>query len=181
MKELQQAVGDGKLIVAKDSFHGGSEALVNTIFPLDTFCSCYSCNWSSTHPVEPFRGSSSTYAEVCQTQILEAIRLGQRGQVVLLHGEVNQAISPNHPKALAADFEFSLAAFLIASSETSFFGYSNGWYYNGTKWHAEYDRKLGAPVGLAEQGAGSANMSWSRAFASGTTVELDVLRRTATI
>ena len=40
MAELQEAVGDSKLIVAKDSFQGGSEELVNTIFPLDTFCSC---------------------------------------------------------------------------------------------------------------------------------------------
>ena len=181
MVELQEAVGDGKLIVAKDSFQGGSEEQVNTIFPLDTFCSCYTCNWSSTHPVEPFRSTASTYADVCQTQILEAIRLGQRGQVVLLHGEVNQGISPDQPEALAADFEFALAAFMIASSETAFFGYSNGWYYNGTTWHPEYDRKLGAPAALAKQGTGTANMSWSRAFASGTTVELDVLRRTAAI
>ena len=130
------------------------------------------------HPVEPFR-KSATYAEVCQTQILEAIRLGQRGQVVLLHGEVNNAV--RDPAALAADFEFALAAFLIASSDTAFFGYSDGWYYNGTTWHPEYDRTLGAPTALAKQGAGTANMSWSRAFASGTTVELDVLRRTATI
>ena len=181
MVELQEAVGDGKLIVAKDSFQGGSESVVNTIFPLDTFCSCYSCNWSSTHPVEKFRLLNTTYAEVCQTQILEAIRLGQRGQVVLLHGEVNQGISADRPQALKDDFEFALAAFLIASSETAFFGYSDGWYYNGTTWHAEYDRKLGAPTALAKQGDGMSNMSWSRSFASGTTVELDVLRRTAAI
>ena len=52
---------------------------------------------------------------------------------MLLHGEVNRGLTnPDQPEALAADFTFALAAFLIASSETSFFGYSNGWYYNGT-------------------------------------------------
>jgi hypothetical protein len=25
------------------------EQQVNTIFPLDTFCSCYSCNWTEHH------------------------------------------------------------------------------------------------------------------------------------
>ena len=38
MAELQEAVGAGKMIVAKDSYQGGSEHQVNTIFPLDTFC-----------------------------------------------------------------------------------------------------------------------------------------------
>ena len=128
MTELQEAVGSGRLIAAKDSFGGGSEQQVNTIFPKDTFCSCYSC---------------ATYehgdAEHCQTQILEAIKLGQRGQVALLHGEVNAAnLNPPNPAALTADFTFSLAAFLVASSDTSFFGYSYMWYFNGTTWHDEY-------------------------------------------
>jgi hypothetical protein len=186
MAELQQAVGDGHMIVAKDSYGGGSEQQVNTIFPLDTFCSCYSCNWTSTHN-PPFRHSSITYADVCQTQIKEAIRLGRRGQAVLLHGEVNQQIIGGGTAAAAAsqmaadDFQFALAAFLIAASDSSFFGYSDGWYFNGTRWHAEYDRALGSPTGLAVQGAGAANMSWSRTFGSGTRVELDVLHKTAEI
>ena len=51
-------------------------------------------------------------------------------QVALLHGEVNQALlSPvSQPEALAKDFEFALGAFLIAASDTAFFGYSDGWY-----------------------------------------------------
>lgn len=184
MAELQEAVGDGKMIVAKDSYTGGSENQVNTIFPLDTFCSCYTCVWDSKHPSASFRGSTNvTYADVCQTQILEAISLGQRGQAVLLHGEVNNALllpSPD-PAALAADFKFVLAAFLVAASDSSFFGYSDGWYFNGTVWHDEYDLPLGAPSGPAVQGSGDKNMSWSRRFSSGTFVQLDVLHKTAEI
>ena len=41
LAELQAAVGPSKLIIAKDSFGGGSEKYVNSIFPMDTFCSCY--------------------------------------------------------------------------------------------------------------------------------------------
>lgn len=179
MAELQEAVGDAKLIVAKDSYEGGSEQQVNTIFPLDTFCSCYTCNWTSAHNPQ-FRTAQTTYADVCQTQILEAIKLGKRGQVVLLHGEVNHALTGDDA-ALAADFEFALAAFLVAASDSSFFGYSNGWYYSGTEWHDEYDLKLGAPSGLAVQGSGAANMTWFREFHSGTTVRLDVLHKRAVI
>ena len=59
---------------------GGSEAQVDAVFPLDTFCSCYSCNWTSG--INPqFRTSRITYADVCQIQIQEAIKLGKRGQV----------------------------------------------------------------------------------------------------
>jgi len=184
MAELQEAVGNGKMIVAKDSYTGGSEHQVNTIFPLDTFCSCYTCNWTSKHPSSPFRGSTDvTYANVCQTQILEAISLGQRGQAVLLHGEVNDALlHPNpDPAALTADFMFVLAAFLIAASDSSFLGYSNGWYFNGTTWHDEYDFSLGTPSGMAVQGSGDKNMTWSRHFDSGTSVQLDVLHKTAEI
>jgi hypothetical protein len=182
MAELQEAVGDDKMIVAKDSYEGGSEHQVNTIFPLDTFCSCYTCNWTSTHSPS-FRGSTTaTYADVCQTQILEAISLGRRGQAVLLHGEVNNALFPNpDPAALAADFKFVLAAFLIAASDSSFLGFSDGWYFSGTTWHDEYDHYLGAPSGPAVHGTGKKNMTWSRHFGSGTSVQLDVLHKTAEI
>ena len=183
MAELQEAVGSSKMVVAKDSYTGGSEHQVNTIFPLDTFCSCYSCNWTSGHAAPFFHGSSTmTYADVCQTQIQEAISLGTRGQAVLLHGEVNDALFPDpDPTTLEADFTFVLAAFLIAASDSAFLGYSDGWYFNGTTWHDEYDKKLGAPAGPAVQGSGEKKMSWSRRFGAGTSVQLDVLHKTAEI
>jgi hypothetical protein len=178
LQELQAAVGDDKLIIAKDSFGGGSEAYVNTIFPMDTFCSCYNCkDWQGE------RKNGAVYPVVCQTQILEAIKLGLRGQVAFLHGEVNAYLaSQKNPGALLqADFEFSLAAFLVAASPSAFFAYSDGWYYNSTTWHDDYDRPLGEPVGQAKQGAGAANMTWTREFKSGTKVEVDVLGHSATI
>ena len=53
--------------------------------------------------------------------------------------------------------------------------------HSGTEWHEQYDYKLGAPSGPAVQGAGAANMTWFRQFASGTTVRVDVLRKRANI
>ncbi len=173
LADLQNAVGSSKLIIAKDSFRGGSEEYVNTIFPMDTFCSCYSCKWSD-------KSHGSTYPEICQTQIQEIIRLGKRGQVALAHGQVNRQIEGN-PEALKKDFIFSLASFLIAASDHTFFGYSNGWYYNGTEWHSEYDLPLGPPTGDAIQGTGASNMTWTRSFTSGTTVKVNVAEHTAEI
>jgi len=72
LAELQAAVGSDKLIITKDQYAGGSERYVNAQMPMDTFCSCYTCDavlWISK------------YAAICQTQILEAISLGRRGQV----------------------------------------------------------------------------------------------------
>ena len=56
----------------------------------------------------------------------------------MLHGEVNGASSN-----LPADFEFSLAAFLIAASASSFFGYSDG------RWELGAGRGSGCRAELA--------------------------------
>lgn len=133
LDDLQTAVGPTKLIIAKDDFSGGSEASVNSIMPMDTFCSCYNCD-PNTWSTKVFR-EGMTYAGICQTQIQESIKRGKRGQVSVLHGEVNAWLGVNRT-ALENDFTFTLASFLIAASDSSFFGYSKGWYYNGTTWHA---------------------------------------------
>jgi len=49
------------------------------------------------------------------------------------------------------------------------------------QWHEEFDKKLGAPTGLAVQGSGMKNMSWTRSFASGTKLVLDVAHKSAKI
>lgn len=170
--DLQASVGSDKLIIAKDSFVGGGEEYVNAVMPMDTFCSCYDCVWSD-------KKQGGTYAEICQTQIQLAIKLGNRGQVSILHGQVNEQLKGDEA-ALAEDFTFSLASFLIAASDTAFFGYSDGWYYNGTTWHSEYDLPLGSPKGIAKQGSGVHNMTWSRSFESAT-VEVDVAEHTSAI
>lgn len=140
LTELQDAVTSQRLIVAKDGGGDYSDsAWANTLFLSDTFCSCYSCaRWSSAE------------ATMCEQQIDAARLAGKRGQVVLMHGEANKLPNAN----TAEDFAFTLAAFLVAAEDSSFFGFSRGWYYNGTRWHDEYDRRLGKPLGDATKGQG---------------------------
>ena len=103
-----------------------------------------------------------------------------RFKVSILHGEVNEYHKKNNDKeAMTNDFQFSLAAFLIVASETSFFGYSDRWYYNGTKWHDEYDLPLGKPLGLATRSPGTS--VWTREFASGTKVQINVANQKSSI
>ena len=169
LAELQAAVGSTKLIITKDVESGGSSQFTNAAMLKDTFCSNYN---GATF--------TATMAASCQTQIETAIALGKRGQVPVLHGEVNADLKGN-ATALQEDFLFSLAAFLVVATDSAFFGYSDGWYYSGTEWHDEFERPLGAPLANALQGAGLLNMTWTRAFASGTNVTLDVANHAATI
>ena len=46
--------------------------------------------------------------------------------MTLLHGEVNSELI-NDTAALEEDFKFTLAAYLIAANNQTFFGYSNNW------------------------------------------------------
>lgn len=40
----------------------------------------------------------------------------------------------NFPLCMPQVFAFTFAAFLIIAEDTTFFGFSDGWFYNGTKW-----------------------------------------------
>lgn len=159
--ELQAALGSSRLIIAKDGghFYNDSE-YCNTEFLSDSFCSCYHCDVNA-----------AALAETCNLQLQAAILAGTRGQVALMHGEVNTDASAG---SLQQQFTFTLAAFLIAAADSSFFGFSDGWYFNGTRWHPEYDLPLGAPRGPAHFAGGV----WTREFAHAA-VRLDVAEHTA--
>ena len=113
-----------------------------------------------------------------------------------MHGEVNKLPNASslaevchHPslrvssslaevcRESSQDFAFTLAAFLIAAEDTSFFGFSRGWYYNGTTWHDEYDKKLGKPLGDAQKKNNGVHV---RRFA-GAVVTLDVAAHRGTV
>lgn len=72
-------------------------------------------------------------------------------------------------------FVNALAAFLIGAGDLAFFGCGPwhsaiGWpALRDAVWHDEYDKPLGAPLGDAKL----VNGSYTRVFASGTTVTLD--------
>ena len=166
LTELQAALGPAKLVLAKD---GGGDyndtREVNTLFPSDAYCSSYRAD---VH--------SAALAAACAGQIGAAVAAAGRGQAVLMHGEMNSDASAGSAQA---QFEYALAAFLIAAGDSSFFGFSDGWYFNGTRWHEEYDRPLGAPRGPATV-SGPDNMTYARQFAHAD-VALDVANHKASI
>lgn len=162
--DLQAALGSSRLVIAKDGggFYGDSK-YCNTEFLSDSYCSCYSCD---VHAAE--------LAETCNIQMNASLAAGKRGQVVLMHGEINADSSAGTAQE---QFEYTLAAFLITASDASFFGFSDKWYFNGTTWHEEYNRPLGAPKGDAAQGADGV---WSRDFEHAS-VTLDVAKHQSSI
>ena len=134
LRQLQSRVTTDRLIIAKDGGNSYPDAAyTNSLFMSDTFCTCYSCTW----------GPQSVSS--CKQQIMDAMTAGARGQVVMMHGEVNHQNEDNS-QAVTHDFRFSLACYLIAAHDNSLFGFSNGWYYNGTRWWPEYDKPLGVPL-----------------------------------
>eukprot|EP01079_Euglenida_sp_SAG-EU17-18_P008962 gene8962-1607_t len=147
-----QAAGPDKFIVAND---GGGQfndtKFCNTIFLSDTFCSGY--KWATW---------DQTLAAQCEVEIAAAVKVVAQGQVVLSHGEISHLRL--QPEQMQEDFTFTLAAFLVTAGESSFFGFSDGWYYNGSRWWPEYDRPLGNPTGPATQTDGV----WTRHFAAAT-------------
>jgi hypothetical protein len=116
LSELQAAVGSGKLIIPKDG--GGvydDSQYVNSLFLSDAYCSSYSAPWSSR------------LGQACSEQIAAAKDAGAKGQAVLMHGEANNGNTKRGGDP-EDNFNFTLAAFLVAAENASFFGYSDGWY-----------------------------------------------------
>ena len=81
--------------------------------------------------------------------------------------------------------ELSLAAFMMGMEEGSYFG--SGRHWDDPGWHVwwpEYDRPLGRPVDppmMPAAGSGADELRYTRRFASGTSVGLDLRAHTASI
>ena len=76
---------------------------------------------------------------------------------------------------------FTIAAFLIAAGNLSYFTYTD-WSQNsnelaGTKWWPEYDMKLGEPTSPANTLLPGKRWKYARNFSSGTTVYVDIATR----
>jgi len=165
LKELQAAVTTDGIIVGKrkDGDPTDDARFVDSMFPSDCFCSSYNSEWNDKT------------ADACKTHMKVNMETSARGQIGFMHGEFNS--NPSAPSA-QEQFLFTLAAFLVSAGDTSFFAFSDGWYYNGTRWHDEYDLPLGAPTGPAKVDASGI---WHRDFEAGVSVTLDLKAHTATI
>ena len=108
-----------------------------------------------------------------ETSLLAQLQLARQGQG-LLASYHPAGPNPADPSEAAAAFQSQLASFLIGAGERHYFG-AGSWTCNATSregvtWHDEYDRPLGAPLGLAEKGGDGV---WRRSFSAGTNVSFD--------
>ena len=107
--------------------------------------------------------------------------MAARGQLTENHGQ--------GPLDDAVQRQFTMACFLIADRNYSYFSYAGwgageAWSLQGTRWWPEYDLPLGVPIDPPMSivpGASPDSMKYFRRFASGTRVELDLLAHTAAI
>ena len=131
----------------------------NAAMPTDTFCSRY-------------HSQSDYNATECLNDILAVQMYAARGQLTESHG-----VGPLND---TTQREFTLACFLVAMGPLSYFSFASedsAWSIDGTAWWPEYDKPLGAALGLAQRDG----MTFKRTFESGTHVTVDVETHNATI
>jgi hypothetical protein len=152
--QLQAAVGSTRYILAKEHMGEagcGDGAYVNSIMANDGLCSVY----SSLQPSLYNRSGLWYDPAACMVQLECLLRTVKRGQLTQ-----SRAMGPlvGVPSAQARGNEtFTLAAFLSIAGEHSYFSYASNSAHDSydmytTPWLAQYDRKLGAPLGLATRG-----------------------------
>ena len=179
--DLTAALGAGAIVLAKET--GGAAALdwqqANAAMTSDTFCSayCHGCN-ASADPAALWRAADAAH---CAASIGTIANMSARGQLTESH-----AMGPLDGALGAAEREFTMAAFLVAAGNLSYFSYADWagacWELAGTRWWPEYDRPLGAPLGPpATPVSAGRPLVFARNFSSGTTVWVDVENHEAKI
>jgi hypothetical protein len=136
------------------------------------------CTFKPPSPPHP-NASSVWNASQCREDMAAVAAAVARRQLTQSHGM--------GPMDDAVQRQFTMACFLIAAGNYSFFSYAGwargeAWSLAGTRWWPEYDRPLGLPLDppMMPSGAGG-NMQYARRFGSGTVVNLDLLAHTASI
>lgn len=150
----------------------GDEWIANKVAPGLPPC----CNTTSN--TEP--GGPEWDPDQCLADMHAVAEYATRGQLTESHGQ--------GPFESKTQREFTIACFLIAAGNYSYFSYASwdaggvhgAWNLGGTKWWPEYDMPLGAPLDPPMMSAGAAG-KFSRRFASGTAVELDLEAHAASI
>eukprot|EP01084_Bolivina_argentea_P138303 243518_1 len=94
--------------------------------------------------------------------------------------EVHAANGPDHGEDYhCQNITNSLSAFLIGAGKYSYYGCSQGWYFDNdwNIWHQEYDKPLGEPMGKAIL----TGDIYKRTFSSGTVVSFNITSNNGTI
>jgi len=163
LTDLLDALTDKKMVLAKESVVAGSKdwQVANAAMVKDAFCSSYK------------RASTRSFdKDTCLEQILFVQKVSRRPMLTQLH-----AAGPGDDVAAR---EFTMACFLVAAGNLSYFSYVNWdhmWDVAGVNWWPEYDKPLGEPLDVAVRDG----WRFSREFASGTQVSVDLESQTANI
>ena len=138
-------------------------------------------------PVLHPRWNQTTWnASQCEQDMLTVTQAAARGQLTESHGQGPIDSDTPLPEQTAAR-EFTIAAFLVAAGNFSYFSYAGwahgqAWSLSGTRWWSEYDRPLGQPLDPPMTLAGPVgSMKYRRRFSSGTTVTVDLKAHTGSI
>ena len=134
--------------------------------------------------VHPRWNTTVWNASQCREEMSTVAEAAARGQLTESHG-----MGPIDSKTPIADQmaarEFTIATFLVAAGNFSYFSYASwieAWTLAGTRWWSEYDRPLGHPLDPPMTLVGPASdMKYRRRFSSGTVVTVDLPARTATV
>eukprot|EP00041_Stephanoeca_diplocostata_P009471 m.145982 g.145982 ORF g.145982 m.145982 type:complete len:396 (-) comp17754_c0_seq1:33-1220(-) len=180
LEELMTAVGLGGITLAKETSGvvAADWEVVNGVMTSDTFCSqyCHKCNDS----VSPATLWTTSDAQNCANSIATIANMSARGQLTQSH-----AMGPFQGPLGDQSRQFTIAAFLVAAGNLSFFTYANWaidcWELTGTRWWPEYDFPLGVPTSPANTKIAGSRWKYSRNFSSGTTVYVDVATRETSI
>jgi hypothetical protein len=142
------------------------------------------CGGSTAPPAPPWLPNATELwnASQCEMDMQTVVAASARSQLTESHGQ--------GPLSDATQREFTMACFLIAHGNYSYFSYASwahggAWSLAGTRWWPEYDYPLGKavdpPMMPAPSDSDGSNMRYRRRFESGTTVELDLVAHTAKI
>lgn len=165
LDDLWTALTDSHIVLAKESVVSGSQdwQVVNGAMVKDAFCSSY----------KPKDGKAPSFdKQTCLEQIQFVQHVSRRPMLTQLH-----AMGPADDVAAR---EFTMACFLVAAGNLSFFSYVDwdyAWTIEGVQWWPEYDKPVGEPNGPAVKDG----WRFTRSFASGTTVNLNLQAKTAKI
>ena len=135
------------------------------------------CTYKPPPPPEP--NGTEWNATACREDMHTVVASASRQQMTESHGQ--------GPLEDATQREFTMACFLVAAGNYSYFSYagwerSEAWSLAGTKWWSEYDEQLGLPLNPPMMPSSKGGeMQYTRRFASGTAVELDLVAHTAQI
>eukprot|EP00038_Savillea_parva_P026374 m.53646 g.53646 ORF g.53646 m.53646 type:complete len:436 (+) comp7470_c0_seq3:54-1361(+) len=181
LSELTDALTEGNITLSKETSGAPMNdwQVANAAMTSDTFCShyCHGCN-DSVDPKTTWMVPDD--AQQCANSMVTLANMSARGQLTQAHG-----MGPYTGPYAAAGRMFTLAAFLVATGNLSYYSYANwasaSWELSGTAWWPEYNCSVGTPTTPPNTRVPGTQWKFTRSFSSGTSVNIDLATRDVSI